>query len=328
MTRPRRALLGGILAVLLCATGCGVVDRVVSGLPGHGPDVPPGTVEIATGSTQGVYYRYGTALAAVVSADLPGVHARVRGTQGSVENLRRVAGGQSTVAFAAADAAADAVTGRAPFTAPLPVRAVARVYDDYFHLVVRADSPVRTAADLRGHRVSVGQAGSGTELIARRVLAVLRLDPERDLSAAYLGIDDSVAALRAGRIDAFFWSGGLPTAGVVALARELPVRLVALGDLVPRLRRYSRTYRAATVPADTYPGVPEVLTLAVPNYLVTRADTDPNLVYQLTRLLFAARDRIAGTVSLAGVLDARAAIETSPVALHPGAVRYYRDTKR
>jgi TRAP-type uncharacterized transport system substrate-binding protein len=74
--------------------------------------------------------------------------------------------------------------------------------------------------------------------------------------------------------------------------------------------------------------VPEVLTLAVPNYLVTRADTDPNLVYQLTRLLFAARDRIAGTVSLAGVLDARAAIETSPVALHPGAVRYYRDTKR
>jgi TRAP transporter TAXI family solute receptor len=330
-TRRRRALPGvlvaALLAGLLCATGCGTIGRVVDGLPGRGPDVPPGTVEIATGSTQGVYYRYGTALADVVSASLPGVRARVRSTEGSIENLRRVAAGQSTVAFTAADAAGDAVTGRGEFTKPLPVQAVARVYDDYLHLVVPADSPLRTAADLKGHRVSIGQAGSGTELIATRVLAALRIDPGRDITPAYLGINDSAEALHAGRIDAFFWSGGLPTAGVVSLARQLPIRLVPLGDLVPKLRQYSRTYRAATVPAGTYPGVAGVLTLAVPNYLVTRADTNADLVYQLTRLLFASRERLAGTVSLAGVLDARAAIETSPVMLHPGALRYFRDTK-
>jgi TRAP transporter TAXI family solute receptor len=322
-----RRLLGVFLAVLLAATGCGTVDRVFGGLPGRGPDVPPGAVELATGSTQGVYYRYGTALADAVAADLPGVRVRIRSTDGSVENLRRVAAGQSTFAFAAADAAADAVTGRGSFRTRLPVRAVARVYDEYIHLVVRADSPLRSARDLRGRRVSVGQVGSGTGVVASRLLTVLGLDPGRDLTTAHLGIDASVTALRDGDLDAFFWQGGIPTAGVVALAGGTPIRLLPLGDQAAALRRYSPEYRAAAIPAGTYPGVPPVLTLALPSYIVTRADADPDLVYQLTRELFASRDRIARTLPLAGVLDARAAIETFPAELHPGALRYYRDRK-
>jgi TRAP transporter TAXI family solute receptor len=318
MTGRRAPLLGGLLAVVLAVAGC------TSG----GPAVAPGTLDIATGSTQGVYYRYGTAFAGVVEAELPGIRTRVVSTEGSVENLQRVADSDRTVAFSAADAAGDAVTGRGAFDRPLRVRALARVYDDYLHLVVPERSPIRAAADLRGHRVSVGQAGSGTEIIAERVLAALGLDPDTDLVPARLGIDASAEALRDGRIDAFFWSGGLPTSGIVSLAGHLRIRLVPLGDLAPALRRYSRTYRAAAVPAGTYPRVASVLTVAVPNYLVTRADTDPALVYQLTRLLFRSRERVARQVSLAGVLDARAAIETSPVALHPGALRYYRDTKR
>jgi TRAP transporter TAXI family solute receptor len=316
-----------LLAVVLAAVVSAVAVLAAAGC-GSGRVVPPGTVEIATGSTQGVYYRYGTAFADVVEAELPGVRAHARSTEGSVENLRRVAAGQSTVAFSAADAAGDAVTGHGVFSGRLPVRALARVYDDYVHLVVPAGSSVRSAADIRGRQVSIGQAGSGTELIANRVLAALGMVPGRDLTAARLGIDASVEALRAERVDAFFWSGGLPTSGVVALARDMPIRLVPLGSLAPALRRYSRTYRAAAVPAGTYPGVPAVLTIAVPNYLVTRADADATLVYELTRLLFRSRERIARQVSLAGVLDARAAIETFPVALHPGALRYYRETKR
>jgi TRAP transporter TAXI family solute receptor len=327
MTTRRRALLGTLLAVVLVAAGCGTVDRVVRGLPGRGPDVPAGTVELATGSTQGVYYRYGTALAGVVDSELPGVRVRVRSTEGSVANLRRVAAGQSAFAFAAADAAADAVAGQGSFGSPLPIRAVARVYDEYIHLVVRADSPLRTARDLRGRRVSVGQAGSGTEIMANRLLAVVGLDPRRDLRAAHLGIDDSATALHDGRIDAFFWQGGLPTAGVVSLAGQVRIRLLPLGDFAAGLRRYSPAYRSAAVPAGSYPGVPPVSTVALPSYIVTRADADPDLVYQLTRLLFASRERIVHTVSLAGVLDARAAIETFPLELHPGAVRYYRDRK-
>jgi hypothetical protein len=284
-------------------------------------------VELATGSTQGVYFRYGTALAGVVESELPGVDVRVRSTEGSVENLQRVAAGDSTFGFAAADAAADAVSGQGPFPAPLPVRAVARVYDEYIHLVVRADSPLRSAGDLRGRRVSVGQTGSGTEIVANRLLAVAGLGGRHDLRAAHLGITDSAEALREGRLDAFFWQGGLPTAGVVSLAGQVRIRLLPLGGYAAALRRYSTAYRPASVPAGSYPGVPATLTVALPSYIVTRADTDPDLAYQLTRLLFASRERIVHTVSLAGVLDARAAIETFPVELHPGALRYYRDRK-
>jgi TRAP transporter TAXI family solute receptor len=327
MTSRRCAFLGTLVALLLAVTGCGTVDRVVGGLSGRGPAVPPGTVELATGSTQGVYYRYGTALAAVVQSDLPGVHVRIRSTEGSVENLQRVAAGQSTFAFAAADAASEAVAGQGSFRTPLPIRAVARVYDEYIHLVVRADSPFRSARDLRGRRVSVGQTGSGTEIVANRLLTVVGLDPGRDLRAAHLGINDSITAFHDGRIDAFFWQGGLPTAGVVSLAGQVPIRLLPLGGYAAALRRYSPAYRPAAVPAGTYPGTPPVLTVALPSYIVTRADADPGLVYQLTRLLFASRERIARTVSLAGVLDARAAIETFPVELHPGALRYYHDRK-
>jgi TRAP transporter TAXI family solute receptor len=318
-----------LCCVLAAVTGCGTVQRAIAGYPGSGPDAPPGTVRIATGTPEGVYYKYGTALAGVVDSRLPGVHAEVDATEGSVDNLGRVASGRATLAFSAADAAADAATGQGSFRTALPIQAVARVYDDYVHLVVRADSPIHSPADLRGQRVSLGQRGSGTALISRRVLALLGLAPSRDLaSAQHLGLTASADALQADLVDAFFWSGGLPTKGITDLAAELPVRLVPLGDLARGMRAHSRTYRAAVVPAGTYPGVLQVQTLAVPDYLVTRAGTDSALVYQLTRVLFESRDQVAATVPIAGVLEARSAIETAPVALHPGALRYYRDTKR
>lgn len=322
---PRALVALLVCAALGAASGCATVERAFDG---PGPKAPPGTVDIATGNTMGVYFGYGTALAKMVRTELPGVRARVQPTEGSVDNLRRVASRQSTVAFTAADVASDAVTGRAPFTEALPIRAIARVYDDYVHLVVRADSPIRSAADLRGQRVSLGQSGSGTEIIARRALSALRLTPDDLAAAEPFGLDRSAKALKRGTIDAFFWSGGLPTAGITELSRIMAIRLVPLADLAPAMRGFSPAYRAATAPAETYPGMSTAVhTLAVPDYLVTRADTDAALVYQLTRVLFAARKQLAGTVAIAGVLDARAAIETAPVELHPGALLYYRDTK-
>jgi TRAP transporter TAXI family solute receptor len=323
---PLRVRQGVVFVGLTVALVAGLGGWAVAG---RGPDYPRGTVEIATGGTQGVYYSYGVELARVVEAELDGVDADVRPTAGSVANLQRVAVRYDTVAFSAADAATDAISGSAPFDRRLPVRAIGRVYDDYVHLVVPVTSPVRRADQLRGLRVSLGSVGSGTELIAARLLSLLHLDPASDLRAAHLGINESVAALSAGKIDAFFWSGGLPTAGVAALARRTPIRLVPLGQYAEQMRdRFSPTYRAAAIPDGTYPGTTGTLTIAVPNYLVTSVEADERLVYQITRLLFASRERLARRVPLAGVLDERVAIETVPVPLHPGALRYYRDRKR
>src|SRR5262249_46848021 len=149
-----------------------------------------------------------------------------------------------------------------PFGSQVPVSAVARLYDDYIHLVVRADSPVQELAQLRGLRVSVGPPGSGTALIADRILDASGLDPQHDIVRKGLSINDSITALAERTIDAFFWSGGLPTSGVSELASSTALRLIDLGEAAPKLRQergasYPRgaSYRTGTIPARTYPGI-------------------------------------------------------------------------
>nr|WP_269205061.1 TAXI family TRAP transporter solute-binding subunit [Motilibacter aurantiacus] len=295
--------------------------------------VPPsspeagGALVIATGGVKGVYFEYGRAVAALAESELDGVSARVEPTTGSVENIRGLVAGRFTVAFSASDVAADAVRGRPPFTAPLPLQALGRIYDDYVHLVVPASSPAQSVRDLVGQRVSLGSPGSGTEVIADRVLAAAGLSRD-DVRERHLSLSDSADALRAGRLDAFFWSGGLPSGGVTELAASLPIRLLPLGDAAEQLReRYGASYRTARTPAATYRGVEPVETIAIANYLLTRPDAPAGLVEGLTRLLFDLRDDLARDVPLAARLDRGAAIFTEPVPLHAGAERYYRRVK-
>ena len=284
-------------------------------------------VVIATGGTKGVYYSYGLAMADAIGPRLRGARIHVTPTLGSVDNLEQIADGEAGMAIVAADAALDAVAGRAEFSAPVPIRAIARLYDDVIHLVARADSAIRSVNDLPGHRISLGPTGSGTELIARRMLQVAAVTlPGADVVP--LGINESVDALATGRIDAFFWSGGLPTVGVTELSRQLPIRLVDLGDLSPGMRSaYGLSYRRAAVPAGTY-GIPdEISTIAVPNYLVVDRLLAEDLVHDITAGLFAERSSMARRLPVIGALDLAQAIYTSPIELHPGAVRFYREDR-
>jgi uncharacterized protein len=277
---------------------------------------PP--VVIATGDTKGVYYQYAQAFAQVAGPRLGGV--RLLSTSGSVQNIQLLRDGQATFAISASDAAAGAAG---------PVRAVARLYDDYIHVVVRADTPIRVLGDLRGHRVSVGPDGSGTALIADRILGTNGIDPHQDIVRAPLSLADSVTALEAGRVDAFFWSGGLYTAGVTELARRVPVRLVPLTDAATKLRTtYGSAYRLGTIPAGTYPGVDApVLTVAVPNLLVTLASTPADLVRRVVAALFDSAPELSGDIPAVAQLDRRVAIFTGTIPLHDGAIAYYRSTK-
>nr|WP_245797727.1 TAXI family TRAP transporter solute-binding subunit [Mangrovactinospora gilvigrisea] len=288
-----------------------------------GDGYPHGTVSIATGLPDGVYRRYGAMLQPDIENALPGVSVRLDGSRGSVENLRRVVTGRSDLTIATIDAVA-----LLPAADRARLRAVARLYDDYLQLVVPADSPVASAAGLRGRRVAVGPPGSGVALAADRLLRVAGLDPRRDVHALPYGIDEAPSMLEDGAIDAFFWSGGLPTTAVTALSRRTAVRLVPLGDLAPRL---PSVYRSATMPADSYPAVRPlagpVATVAVPNVMAARADADPRLVERITRTVIDNRDQIGRVVHAAQLVDLRTAIYTAPLPLHEGARRYYRSVK-
>jgi TRAP transporter TAXI family solute receptor len=284
------------------------------------------TLSLGTGGSSGVYYALGGALADAwqVSLDL----ARrpiVRITAGSVQNLALLATGAVDVVFSAADVADSALT--APSAPGRQPRALARIYDDALQIVVAEDSPITQLTGLRGRRVSIGATDSGVIVMAQRLLAAVGLSPDRDLSASMLGIDASLAALRNGSIDAFFWSGGVPTGGVAELASVRRIRLLDLSTIAPMVRHQYPVYDVGTVPAATY-GIPApVTTLFVRNFLLVAASMPDELAEALVSGLFATSDRLVQANPAGRAIDTQTAIGTEPVPLHPGARRYYRSTK-
>ncbi|MFJ8830114.1 MULTISPECIES: TAXI family TRAP transporter solute-binding subunit [Micromonospora] len=280
----------------------------------------PTRIRIATGSPTAVYHAFGQSLAALLNREVPGVRAEVVVTAASAQNVRLVGAGEAELGFTQADV----LPPREPEHPS--VLAVARVYDDLLHLVTRAGGPIRTLDDLRGRRVSVGADGSGTEITASRLLAVAQLGGDR-VRQEHLGLDDSVAALREGRIDAFFFSGGLPVRGVAELAQRTSLRIVDLGDWTEPLRRaYGQVYVTRDVPRSVYRADP-VSTVANPNYLIVRADLPAALVREVTRLLMDRRAELAAAHPAAGRMSPRSAIVTTPLPLHPGAAQWYRAAK-
>ncbi|MCG6497563.1 TAXI family TRAP transporter solute-binding subunit [Kitasatospora sp. A2-31] len=296
---------------------------------GRSPGYPPGETGFATGVQRGVYDRYGQLLESHIGKAMPGVQLRLDNTQGSVDNLARVTGGQDDFAIATADAVAQ-------YSGPGKdrLRAIARLYDDYLQLIVPVSSPVHRTADLKGLRVGVGLPQSGVNLVTRRLLASAGLDPDRDVRPVMLGVGDAADKLRSGELDAFFWSGGLPTSAITDLSDHVRIRLVPLGDLAEAVHKVegggTDAYRAATMPKGTYPNAEPkepVATVAVPNLLITRSDVDTALVEGMTRVVIDSRDQIGSQVHAAQLVDLRTAVYTDPLPLHEGAMRYYRSVK-
>ncbi|MEU3711796.1 TAXI family TRAP transporter solute-binding subunit [Streptomyces catenulae] len=329
---PRR--LAGALRRPLPAVVCAAAALALLAwwlLPLGGAPSPRGTVTLATGVPTGVYARYGELLRQDLAHDMPQLDVRLTRSEGSIDNLRQLTSGRAGFTIATADAVA-AYRERGERGAR-SLRACARLYDDYMQLVVAEDSPVRSAKDLRGLRVGVGADGSGVQLITRRLMAAAGLDFGRDIHPVRVGIDTMPTLLRRGKLDAFFWSGGLPTAAVQHLEDRFPVRLVQLGDLAAALHRQggqSRYYREAVMPADAYPRAQRgqgVKTIAVANLLVTTDREDAALTEAMTRTVIRSRDAIGEEVHAAQKVDLRTAVFTDPLALHQGARRYYVSEK-
>ncbi|GAA0906779.1 TAXI family TRAP transporter solute-binding subunit [Pseudonocardia zijingensis] len=315
----RRAFLRGLLS--------GAAALGLAGVPSCSSRFADVRLTLATGGTQGVYYNLGNALADAWQARLDLVaRPTVLSTAGSVDNLDRLADRTADVVFSQVDTAA-ARLARTTADDPRSPRALARIYDDVVHVVVPASSAATGLADLRGARVSVGAPDSGVQVIAERLLGVAGLSPATDFQAVQLGINDSVDAVLRGEIDAFFWSGGLPTRGVSALAESLPIRLLNLEDLITPVRAAYPEYAAGTVPARTYDIPDPITTLLVRNFLIVRAEMPDDVADALVEGLFAAQEELAAVSPAALTIDLRAAIGTQPVPLHPGAERFFRTEK-
>ena len=318
--RSGRAVPGVVaaLAVLFMLGACSA-----SQAPGGGD-----RLSIATGGTGGVYFVYGGALADQITQNVEGVEATAEATSASVDNMQLIGDESSDVAFTLADTAADAAEGREEFEGrPVSAQALAQLYTNYTQVVAPAGSGINSIEDFRGRSVSVGSPGSGTEIIALRVLEAAGIDPDSDIDRQQLGVDESVDAVRDGTVDAFFWSGGLPTGAVTDLATTDQIVLLPTVDYLGTLRsQYGEVYEEAIIPAGTYEGVDEdVSVIGVPNYLVVNESMDEELAYQITRLLFDQQDALAEAHPEARNLDRDTVPQVPPLELHPGAERYYSE---
>jgi TRAP transporter TAXI family solute receptor len=324
MNRRSRSLSVVALAcaAALVVAGCG--GRQQPAAPSGGVDASScqassGQITIATGNSTGVYYALGGGLASLISANTT-LKATAAETGASVQNIQQLVTGEYDIAFSLADTAADAVRGQGGFSGPQQIQALARIYSNYTHVVVQRSAGVRTVADLRGKRVSTGSPKSGTEVIANRLLQSAGLDPERDIQAQRLELGKTVDAMKDGSIDAFVWSGGLPTGGVTDLFTSAGdrVEFVDISDLLPKMKEINPVYAEGSIPASAYGTPSDVATIVVPNLLLVRTDFPANDACAITRLMFDKKADLEKVHPAAKELDPSVAADTAPVELAPG----------
>jgi TRAP transporter TAXI family solute receptor len=297
-----------------------------------GPSNTGGTrrLSIATGGTGGVFYPYGGGIAKVITESLPNVEATAEVTAASIDNLKFVQQGTSDLALTMSDAAQDAVLARDEFKdfGPIKLRTLAVLYSSYTHLVTLADSGISDVTQLKGRTVSMGAAGSGTATLGYRILDAAGLDTQ-DIRPQSLGVAQSVDALKDGKIDAFFWNGGLPTAAVLDLVNtpRIRARFLATDTTLPQLEKTygSNLYYRAIIPKGTYQQDTDVPVVGVAVLLVVSETMPDDLAHDITRVLFEKQPELATIHPQAKVLSLETATTGSPIPFHPGAIRYYRD---
>lgn len=284
-------------------------------------------INVLTGGTSGVYYPLGVALTKIYADKIPDVRPSVQATKASVENLNLIQQGKGEVAFTLADSLAQAWEGNeeAGFKSKLgKLRAIAGIYPNYIQIVASKESGIRTLADLKGKRLSVGAPKSGTELNARAILNAAGIKYEDLGKVEYLPFAESVELMKNRQLDATLQSAGLGVASIKDLATSVPITVVEVPAGV--IAKVGIPYQAATIPAGTYSGQDApVATAAVQNFLVTRADANDDLVYEMTKAMFENLPELAAAHAAARSIKLEDAAKGSPVPLHPGAVRYYKE---
>lgn len=293
-----------------------------------GPASAEQFINILTGGTSGVYYPLGVALSNIYAKAIPDTKSSVQATKASVENLNLLQAGRGEIAFALGDTVSLAWAGNADagFPAKLDkLRAVAGIYPNYIQVVASANSGIRTLADLKGKRISVGAPKSGTELNARTVLRAAGLRYNDFSKVEYLAFGESVALMKNRQLDTTLQSAGLGVSSIRDLANSIPIVIVPIPAEVVR-KISDPAFAPAVIPARTYQDQSEdVPTVTIGNFLITQADVSDDLVYQMTKSTLENLDSLAAAHVAAKTIKLENALTGLPIPVHPGAGRFYRE---
>ncbi|MBP2294572.1 TAXI family TRAP transporter solute-binding subunit [Azospirillum rugosum] len=285
-------------------------------------------ITVLTGGTSGVYYPLGVALSSIYGKAIPGAKVTVQATKASVENLNLLQAGRGEIAFTLGDSLSQAWKGdeEAGFKSKLEkLRTIAAIYPNYIQIVASKDSGVKTLADLKGKRISVGAPKSGTELNARAIFGAAGLTYKDFAKTEYLPFAESVDLIKNRQLDATLISAGLGVAAIKDLATSQDITIVSVpADVVEKVG--DPAYIAETIPANSYSGQAEAVpTAAVRNLLVTHSGVSDDAAYAMTKSLFENLDALAAAHVAAKQIKLDASTLKSPVPLHPGAAKFYKE---
>ncbi|ELK42306.1 TAXI family TRAP transporter solute-binding subunit [Brevibacillus agri] len=279
---------------------------------------------IATGGTGGTYYPLGGGMADHITKNA-GVTATAQATGASAENIRLLRDKKADIAFTQNDIAEYAAAGTNMFQQDGKIdsfQALGALYDETIQIVVSADSNIKSVADLKGKRVSVGAPGSGTEINAQQILEAYGLTFD-DTQLQRLSFADSAKAIQDGKLDAAFQTAGTPTAAITELAATTGVKIIPIdNDKIDAIIAKYPYYVKTTVPANTYQTVPEeVTTVSVKSMLLIRSDLDEDLVYKVTKAIFDNTDKLGHAKAKEIKLDS--VLSGVSIPIHPGAKKYF-----
>ena len=282
---------------------------------------------LATGGTAGTYYPFGGAMAKIWNSKIPGMNVTAQTTGASAENIRLINRKEAELALVQSDILDFAYQGKETFKEKITsVSAIAVLYPEIIQIVVRAESPIKSFADLKGMKVGVGAPGSGTEANFRQLLDVYGMKKE-DVKGQFLSFAESADQFKDKHIDAFIVTAGIPNSAIMDISTQHSIRLLNLPpDIISKLTQKYPFLSPAKVPANTYKGQTEdVNTVAVNAVLVASNELKEDVVYSLTKALFENQAELASAHAKGKELSLETAVKGVSIPFHPGAVKYYKE---
>jgi TRAP transporter TAXI family solute receptor len=320
----------------LKAIGCAalVVASMFALAPGAGAQQKV-SFSIVTGGTGGVWYPLGGAIGGIIGKNVPNAEATAEATTAAIDNMKLLSAGKAGLSFAYDYHIGWANDGKVPgLSGKHAIRMVMGFYEQPLHIVTTANAGITSVMQLKGKRVSVGAPNSGTEEQAEYVLKALGIDWNKDIRREKLGVGESVAALKDGKLDAFFWSGAVPTAAVIDMASTPGVKMVLLpvsGETAETImKRNPGVFHKTVFAKGSYSNVDkDIDALAITAVLQAMDSFPQERVYQILKAIFDNKnDLVAVWKGAATMTPATAVSQVTPDAikyLHPGAAKFFKE---
>ena len=278
---------------------------------------------IATGGASGPYNIIGTSLSEVYVKTF-GVNSKTQTTGASVENVNLLTQGKVDMVLALSDVVTDAVKGENNFDKPIDnIQQIAVLYPNVVQIVTTKKSGIKNIEDLKGKRIAVGDQGSGTEVNARTLLEGFGITYD-DVTVDYLGFAEAADGMKAGKIEAAFFSSGLPNSSLMELEQGLDLQLITINqDKLKEIMASKPYFKTFEIPAGTYGNAEAIPTAAIMNALLVSSDLSENDGYKLTKALFENLEGLKTAHQAANDISLETANVGMVAPIHPGAKKYY-----